>query len=140
MDDIATREKDLMDIMRFDDPKWYRAFRKARNYTLQNLSCDIQVTTFLLSQFENDDRMRAKTIKTITNEYQQWVKNQFYSALFKDRDWITIKTILYYIEHGPTEHYMKDDNYKKDVYRLWLKATKHVCMGTNLFDRKELYN
>ena len=93
MDEIAMREKDLMDIMRFDDPKWYRAFRKARNYTLQNLSCDIQVTTYLLSQFENGDRMRAKTIKTITNEYQQWVKNQFYSALFKDRDWLTIKTI-----------------------------------------------
>ena len=140
MDEIAMREKDLMDIMRFDDPKWYRAFRKACNYTLQNLSCDIQVTTYLLSQFENGDRMRAKTIKTITDEYQQWVKNQFYSALFKDRDQLTIKTILYYIEHGPTKYYMKDNDYKKDVYRLWLKATKNVCMDTNLFDRKELYN
>ena len=140
MDEIAMREKDLMDIMRFDDPKWYRAFRKACNYTLQNLSCDIRITTFLLSQFENGDRMRAKTIKTITNEYQQWVKNQFYSALFKDRDWLTIKTILYYIEHEPTKYYMKDNDYKKDVYRLWLNATKNVCMDTNLFDRKELYN
>ena len=140
MDEIAMREKDLMDIMRFDDPKWYRAFRKACNYTLQNLSCDIRISTFLLSQFENGDRMRAKTIKTITNEYQQWVKNQFYSALFKDRDWLTIKTILYYIEHEPTKYYMKDNDYKKDVYRLWLNATKHVCMDANLFDRKELYN
>lgn len=140
MDEIAMREKDLMDIMRFDDPKWYRAFRKACNYTLQNLSCDIRISTFLLSQFENGDRMRAKTIKTITNEYQQWVKNQFYSALFKDRDWLTIKTILYYIEHEPTKYYMKDNDYKKDVYRLWLNATKNVCMDTNLFDRKELYN
>lgn len=140
MAEIAMREKDLMDIMRFDDPKWYRAFRKARNYTLQNLSCDIRITTYLLSQFENGDRMRAKTIKTITNGYQQWVKNQFYSEPPEDRDWITVKTILYYIEHGPTEYYMKDDRYRKDVYRLWLKATKNICVETNLFDRKELYN
>lgn len=140
MDEIAMREKDLMDIMRFDDPKWYRAFRKAHNYTQQNLSCDIRISTFLLSQFENGDRMRAKAIKTITDEYQQWVKNQFYSVPFEDRDWLTIKTILYYIEHGPTKYYMKDDNYKKDVYQLWLNTTKHVCMDTNLFDRKELYN
>lgn len=140
MERKPTREKDLMDIMRFDDQKWYRAFRKARNYTLQNLSCDIRITTYLLSQFENGDRMRAKTIKTITNEYQQWVKNQFYSEPPKDRDWITVKTILYYIEHGPTEYYMKDDRYRKDVYRLWLKATKNICVETNLFDRKELYN
>lgn len=132
MGEIAMKEKDLMDIMRFDDPKWYRAFRKARNYTLRNLSCDIQVTTYRLSQFENGDRMRAKTIKTITNEYQQWVKNQFYSALFTDRDWLTIKTILYYIEHEPTKYYMKDDNYKKNVYRLWLKATKHILYGNEL--------
>lgn len=133
MSEIAMREKDLMDIMRFDDPKWYRAFRKARNYTLQNLSCDIRITTYLLSQFENGDRMRAKTIKTITNEYQQWVKNQFYSEPYNNRDWITVKTILYYIEHGPTEHYMKDNNYKKDVYQLWLQATNHICLVTNLF-------
>lgn len=139
MDEIAMREKDLMDIMRFDDPKWYRAFRKAHNYTQQNLSCDIQVTTFLLSQFENGDRMRAETIRTITKEYKLWVKTQFYSTNFEDRDLLTIKTILYYIEHEPTKYYMRDDNYKKEVYRLWLKATKHICMETNLFDRKELY-
>ena len=140
MDEIAMREKDLMDIMRFDDPKWYRAFRKARNYTLNNLSCDIPVTTYRLSQFENDDRIQPKTIRTITKEYKSWVKTQFYSTNFEDRDLLTIKTILYYIDHEPTKYYMKDDNYKKDVYQLWLKATKHVCMETNLFDRKDLYN
>lgn len=123
---VPTRENTLLDVMRFDDRHWCKAFRTAVGASQHEVERHIGHSTYYISCYEKGDRLFATRNKDIQKGFETWSKEVFNDMPFETRYLVTIKAIVYYLEHSKSI-YLQDKDYVEQLCRLLSNATNHFC-------------